>query len=185
MTNRRTTALILFMAAYELTCICLTFVNTGPPYTPLPSIDNKLQYYFLYSFAIPTCVCFPVIFVSTSLLAARLKSHRNQTRLKFTSNTTLSNRNAEKEEKATCFVIFICSMYLICFAPNAAIFLTSTLIVPNLQPNDHYLGSFTKVLYTFSVLFQTAYSSLNIFVYYSMSSKFRDGFKRLFMAEIT
>ena len=135
------------MAVYVLTFICLMFVYTGPPYVPSPSSNDKKPY-MMYSFSIPSCACFVVIFISTSFLVTKLRSYRNQSWLKAAVRTKSddgekSKKAAKKEQKAARFVVIICTMYLVCFAPNAVMFVASSLILPNLQLYDPYLGRFT------------------------------------------
>ena len=183
MTTRRITVLIAAMAVYELTFICLMFVYTGPPYVPSPSTNDRKPY-MMYSFSIPSFICFVIIFISTIFLVIQLRYYQNQAWLKSAAstnseNTSRSNRNSKKEQRAARLVILICSMFLICFAPNAAMFLATTLIFPDLQVYDPYLGLFAQILFNFSVLFQTMSSSLNLFVYYATSSKYRAEFRRL------
>ena len=189
-TSRRVSCLIAVMAAYELTFVCLMFVYTGPPYTPSPSSTDRKPY-LMYSFSIPSSIFFVIILISTLFLVTRLRSYRKQAWLKEAlgprrdnpnpnSSSSNSSKNDKKEQKAARFVIAICTMYLVCFTPNVAIFVTSSLIFPNLQIYDPYLGWFMQILLTLSLLFQTVSSSVNVFIYYAISSKYRVEFKHLF-----
>ena len=183
-TSKRTILLIGAMFVYQLVFLCIMYIRTGPPYTPSPtSVDRKV--YFFYSYSIPSTLCFVVIFTSTIFLVYNLKSHGNEAWLKAatgpsSTNSAVANRTAKKEQKAIRFVFVICSLFLVCFAPNVLTFLVTTLIFPELDIYDAYLGYLLNLIFMFCTLFQTVSSSVNIFVYYSLNSNFRAVFKRFF-----
>ena len=183
-TAKRTILLIAAMVVYQLVFLCLMYIHTGPPYTPsTSSMDRKV--YLFYSYSIPSTLCFAVIFTSTIFLVYTLKSHRNEAMLKAvigpsSTNTAVANRTAKRERKAIRFVFVICSLFLVCFAPNTITFLVTVLIVPELELYDAYLGSLLNLIFMLCTLFQTVSSSVNIFVYYSLNSNFRAVFKRFF-----
>ena len=184
MTAKRTALLIAAMVAYQLVFLCLMFIHTGPPYAPSPTTMDRKVYLF-YSYSIPSALCFLVIFTSTIFLVYNLKSHRNEAWLKTatgpsSTNAAVANRNAKKEQKAIRLVFAICSLFLVCFAPNAIMFLVTALIVPDLEIYDAYLGSLLQLIFMFCTLCQTVSSSVNIFVYYLLSSNFSAVLKRFF-----
>ena len=164
------------------------FVWTGPPYNPSRASSANRKTYLMYAFSIPSCACFLVILISTIFLVTRLGSYRNQAAwLNASQNTSSStsdaaNKKAQKEQKAARFVILICVIYLVCFAPNTIMYLVNVLLLPNLTTADPYLGWLTHILFFFSSLFQTVSSAINIFVYYSMGTKYRTVFRSIFFA---
>ena len=186
MTVQRTALVIAVVIVYEVTFLVIMFVWTGPPYTPSKTSTWNRKPYLMYSFSIPSCACFLVILISTIFLVTRLRSYRNQAAwLNASQNTSSStnsaaNKKAQKEQKAARFVVLICIIYLVCFAPNTIMFLVNVLLLPNLTISDPYLGWLTHILFLFSSLFQTVSSAINIFVYYSMGTKYRKVFRSIF-----
>ena len=182
MTTRRITVLIAAMAVYELTFICLMFVYTGPPYVPSPSTNDRKRY-MMYSFFIPSFICFVIIFISTIFLVIQLRYYQNQAWLKSAAstnskNTRRSNRNLKKGAKG-CPPCHTNLLHILDMLRPKRCQLTTTLIFPDLQVYGPYLGLFAQILWNFSVLFQTVSSSVNLFVYYATSSKYCAEFRRL------
>ncbi|GFS08123.1 chemosensory receptor A [Elysia marginata] len=173
-TPQRTRALILTMVAYQSVFLILFFTNPGPPYD---AVDPKRALYFNCSFSAPTFICFFIVVVSTILLVVKLRQNlewRNES-----TNQSSKNLGSSKEQKATRSVLAICTIFIACFALNLALFFAS-LVYPRFTHMDPYLGSLFRVLYSFSTLLQLLSATVNIFVYYKMSTKYREIFTALF-----
>ena len=167
-TTRRTTGVILAMVKYQATFALLMFAHTPLPYDA-PSARRKL--YYFCSFSAPSCICFVVVLVSTSVLVVRLKRNiewRNEA----------SESGYTKERKAARSVIAVCTIFIICFLPNVAVLVIS-IAYPKFDIRDPYLGNLARVVFIFSFLFQVVNSTVNIFVYYNMSTKYREVFNAL------
>ena len=188
MTVQRTALVIAVVVAYELTFVTLMFVWTGPPYLPSRTSTWNRKPYIMFSYSIPSCVCFLVISISTTFLVTRLRSHQDKASWLNASQDTsyatsgAAKKKAQKEQKVARFVILICVIYLVCFAPNTKMYLVNVLLLSNFTTSDPYLGWLAHILYMFSSVFQIVSSSVNIFVYYSMGTKYRTVFRSIFCA---
>ena len=172
-TTRRTTGVILAMVMYQATFALLMFADTPLPYDA-PSTRRKL--YYFCSFSAPSCICFVVVLVSTSVLVVRLK--RNMEWRNEATKQSTSESGSTKERKAARSVIAVCTIFIICFLPNVAVLVIS-IAYPKFDIRDPYLGNLARVVFIFSFLFQVVNSTVNIFVYYNMSTKYREVFNAL------
>ncbi|KAK3794063.1 hypothetical protein RRG08_059506 [Elysia crispata] len=171
-TRRRIVLLILVMTVYQATFACLIYAQTGPPYH---QHSEKRIIYLLCSLTGPSFICFVIVVIATTFLVIKLK----QTMKMRSQIASQSDKAMSKERKVVRPVIFICVIFIVCFLPNVAKLL-GTIVFPRLTPTDPYFGSLSNVLYTFTFIFQSISSSINIFVYYHMSSKFKETFGSLF-----
>ena len=171
-TARRIAFLISAMAAYELSFFTVFLINTGPPYGVR---RPKTPIYILGMYTVPSILCFGIVFISTLFLIIRLK----QTVKWRSSAVNQTNTESSKETRVARSVVYICSIFITCFLPNVAtdIARVSFKSLSLLNPKLRWLLS---IIFIFNFLLQTMNSSLNIFVYYSMSSRYRQVFKELF-----
>ena len=132
------------------------------------------------SFTAPTLICFPIVVISTSILIFRLKN----TRTWRDTVVKQPNSDSSKEKKVARSVIFICSMFIICFLPNI-VTLIGNAAVTRFSLTDPYLKWLVHIIFLVTFFFQTLNSSINIFVYYSMSTRFRGVFKDVFFPKET
>ena len=136
----------------------------------------------LASSSIPTLVCFIVVLVGTVFLITRFKHSR---RLRD-SMTTTAHAHADRMEKITdkdaklvrC-VIVICCFYIFGVSPQVGLFIATT-AEPSFNSFDPYLGNVVQALVSFGMLFQAISCSVNILVYFSLSSKFKQTLKQMF-----
>ena len=173
-TPRRITALILVMVVYEIIFSGLQFAQTGPPYD---AFHPKRMLYFICSFSAPSCICFFIVVFTTSLLVVRLRQN-----LEWRSEAAkqpAGDSGTSKERKAARSVTVICTIFIFCFVPNV-ITLVASLVYPKFDLRDPYLGNLSRLSYIFSLLFQVLNSTVNIFVYYFMSTRYREVFVGLF-----
>ena len=173
-TPKRTMFLILIMVIYQMVFIFLLFLNPGPPYDV---VNKKKSLYFMSSSSVPSFICFFVVFVSTLLLVVKLKQNV-EWRSNAAKQSNTSSGSAREMKAAKC-VVAICTIFIICFTPTIVLVVTG-LIYPKFTHQDPYLGTLMRSLYALSILMQVLSSSINIFVYYAMGSKYRDVFNALF-----
>ena len=171
-TSKRLTAVISTIATYQLCFLLLVFIRTGPPYDVIP--PERLVY-FLCSFQFPSFISFGIVLISSSFLIIRLRQS-----VKWRNSTGSNTRDSIKEEKVVRSVIFVCTLFIICLLPNFLIGIV-TLVYPQFSHESPYLGALAHVAYAISFLSQAINSSVNIFVYYSMSTRFREVFKGVFV----
>ncbi|GFS07255.1 chemosensory receptor A [Elysia marginata] len=156
--------LVCVLAIFETIFAGLILFTTGPPYA-----------YMNWCFSYPSMICFLLVSASTVFLVVRLKAN-------LSWRSRLPNQlicSSAKEIKASRSVILICWMFIISFIPN--IFLvTAALVYPEFTLQGPYYKWLVHILAAFAMLFQMISSSVNVFVYYSMSTRFREVFIETF-----
>ena len=174
MTSRRIAVLILVMVVYEITFTGLLFAHTGPPYD---AFHPKRMLYIICSFSGPSFFCFVIVVVTTSLLVVRLRQNlawRNEA-----TKQSAEDSGTSKEQRAARSVIAISTIFVACFTPHV-ITLVTGLVYPNYDLRDPYFGNLTRLVFVFCLLFQLVNSTVNILVYYNMSTRYREVFDGLF-----
>ncbi|CAG5124061.1 unnamed protein product, partial [Candidula unifasciata] len=119
---------------------------------------------------------FIVIIVCTVALVIKLHE-ASKWRSKSANNVqsdTVTNRN----HKVTKMVVMISSLFIVCFTPVCINFIAMTL-EPELSIGGRYMNVLIMIMGLGFVL-ESINSSMNIFIYYQMSSKFRATFCQLF-----
>ena len=162
------------MVVYQAVFAVLNFGFTGPPYDK-PSPRRFL--YYICSFSAPSGICFGIVVVSTTVLVIRLK--RNLEWRNEATKTYPGGTGNTKERKAARSVIAICTIFIVCFVPNVTNLVVSN-VFPQFDPRDAYWGNLSRIVFILSFVFQVVNSSVNIVVYYSMGTKYREVFKDLF-----
>lgn len=117
---------------------------------------------------------FAVVIVCTTILIVNL--HRKTTWRK--SVVVGSSENLMiRDQKVSKMILMISSVFIICFIPCCVGCVAMTL-EPRIDMYGQYSNTFI-VIFGASFILESANSSVNIFVYYNMSSKFRATFKDL------
>ncbi|KAK3760110.1 hypothetical protein RRG08_056400 [Elysia crispata] len=170
-TRRRIVCLISGMVVYQAVfgVLILIFVRS-----PEKSSKTRL-YLILSSVSIPVFVCFILVLCFTTFMVIRL---RKSLEWRNTTSTQSTKTSGAKERKVVLSVLWICVMFIVCFTPFVACFITS-IVYPRFNLWDPYYGWFVQVMFTFNFVFQTISSASNIFIYYFMSTKFREVFTGL------
>lgn len=129
----------------------------------------------LNNFFIPICA-FIIIATCTLILSILLRS-KNTWR-----NNTLTDGQAERissrSQKVAKMVVTISTLFIACFVPSA-IMMLAVAFEPTLWVHGKYLN-ITVAMAGFSYLLVSINSSVNIFIYYNMSTKYRDTFREIF-----
>ena len=165
--------MVLAIAAYQVAFLCLLYIDTGPPYD---SRDKKQSFYYFIFFAIPSTTCFFIVVITTIFLVVKLRRNLQWRR----GASTQTDKTSEKENRIVRTIIAVSTIFIICFFPNVANFFTQ-IIYPPFRFDNPYLGTLTIVMFTISGVFQAISSSINIFFYYRMSSKFKKNFTESFL----
>lgn len=126
---------------------------------------------------IPT-LAFLIVIICTSILVVSL--HR---KTKWRQNSTGGNSEHQlnRDQKVSKMVLIISTVFIICFIPSSVGCLVMTL-EPEIEMYGRYRNT-CLVIFGFSFTLESANSSVNIFIYYNMSSKFRAAFRELFCLE--
>ena len=138
---------------------------------------NLFMYSVFASHSIPTFVLFIIVVIGTTFLINSFKQSR-QLRDSMTGSekTTMSN----KDTRLVHMVIFICIFYIVSAAPLVLIFITAA-FYPDFNDTNPYLKNVLYASHSVGELFQAISSSINIFVYFRMGSKYKDNFKQIFL----
>ncbi|CAL1545313.1 unnamed protein product, partial [Lymnaea stagnalis] len=120
----------------------------------------------------------PFIILFTVILTAKLRQ-KSKWRVKTTScaDRALKNMN-KKDSKAIKMITAIAFIHILCYLPTY-IGLLIVVTVPEFSIVGFYKNSFV-VEFSFSGLFEAVNSSLGIFLYYRMSTKYRRIFNVIF-----
>ncbi|KAK3745308.1 hypothetical protein RRG08_014456 [Elysia crispata] len=173
LTPRRVKYFILTVMAYIAAFMAVFYIDIGAPFDEQ---IEKIGFYYFCFFAVPSTTCFFIVVVTTILLVVRLR--RNLEWRKQTASQ--SESSSSKENRVARTIIAISTIFIICFFPNV-LNLFVQIIHPPFRYMDPYLGTLTVVMFTFSGVFQAISSSINIFFYYKMSSKFKRVFSETFL----
>ncbi|KAI8786160.1 FMRFamide receptor [Biomphalaria glabrata] len=119
---------------------------------------------------------FFILIVSTFVMTARLKSTVSW-RKSVTSSSSKSGLPS-KEKRLVVMLATVSLIFIICLIPQSAI-LTAVSIVQELNAKGAYFDV-ALVIYCISYLAETICSSVNILVYYKMSSKYRETINNMF-----
>ena len=163
------------MVIYQSVLIVLLYSYPGPPYD-VPNSARRSRY-ITSSFTALSCICFFVVLISTVLLVVRLK--QNLEWRKEAAKQSNKNSGSLKERKAARCVAAICTIFILCFTPNIALNF-ETFVSLQFGSHDLYLQNLMIVFYSISTMLQVLSSTVNIFVYYRMSTKYREVFKVIF-----
>ncbi|CAG5119121.1 unnamed protein product [Candidula unifasciata] len=180
-TPKRTVLYLIVVYVLMLACACPMF------YTARPAIifdtlknrtlfgisfleeRNKIETIgFMTNNTIPT-LAFITVAICTAILVLTLRKKSKWRRQATTS--TAKTVVADRDSKVVKMVVLISTIFIICYFPGAAVFvymlLDSDLRIDGVQRN--------LIIAIFSILFhlESINAGVNIFIYLSMSSKFR------------
>lgn len=119
---------------------------------------------------------FVIIIMCTVTLVVKLK---NKTKWRKTSSTgAQTDRVADRNHKVSKMVVMISSLFIACFIPESILFIVMA-VVPEFNVN----GKYRNILFLsggFALVLESINSSVNIFIYYYMSSRYRCVFRKMF-----
>ncbi|GFO01752.1 peptide receptor gpcr [Plakobranchus ocellatus] len=191
-TQRRTGFTLLMFLAFEIAGLLTHYsiMNFELVTSPLTNnsavlkftyteLSAKVEIYALLVFtSVPSLIAFIIVLVSTQVLIAKLKKSAAW-RQNIAAKSGV-DKTSSKDEKVVRSVIFVCAIYIVCYTPNTLLFIFSSAF-PQFHVSDEHFGSLVLTALFVANFFQTTSSSVNIFVYLHMSSKFRKTFKSTFL----
>ncbi|XP_055870318.1 beta-2 adrenergic receptor-like [Biomphalaria glabrata] len=143
------------------------------------------------SFGINTVFLVPGIFVATIIFAVILTFHLSR-KAKWRDSVANSKGRPEtgskdkallsnKDRKAIKMVAIISVVFIVCYAPDITTVMTA-IVVPefNVGKREQNLLFITG---TFTLLMQSINSSVSIFIYFNMSSKFKKTFYEIYLGK--
>ncbi|CAG5119120.1 unnamed protein product [Candidula unifasciata] len=180
-TPKRTVLYLIVVYVLMIASACPMFYTTRPAkiFNPLKNRTlfgisfiedrNKIEAIgFMTNNTIPT-LAFCTVAICTAILVSTLRK-----KSKWRRKTTTSTANtvvADRDGKVVKIVVLISTVFIICYLPGTAVFVYMML------DSDLRIDGFHKniVIAVFSVLFhlESINAGVNIFIYLSMSSKYR------------
>ncbi|XP_059145201.1 uncharacterized protein LOC131932325 [Physella acuta] len=118
-------------------------------------------------------VTFTTIIACTTITGIQLQQI-GKTRKSMTSDKNISN----KEKKVAVMLVVVSVIFIACLAPTSAT-LSTVGFVPGMSVYGEYFDV-ALLLYEMSFLTETLSSSVNVLVYYRMSSKYKSTLKSMF-----
>ncbi|CAL1534771.1 unnamed protein product, partial [Lymnaea stagnalis] len=130
-------------------------------------VTEGLVFTFHAAFAI---LSFTANVVFTSILVTRLKTSAKWRR-KSTVDNEQSEIKAARDKKTMTMIILVAIILIICYTPTVVFSIVSTMV-----PEFGVVGRQSNIFHaawSFAFLTHSINSSINIFLYYSMSSKYK------------
>ncbi|XP_013065800.2 N-formyl peptide receptor 3-like [Biomphalaria glabrata] len=127
------------------------------------------------SVVIPFSAFFAVI-ICTVILVIKLKE-----KTKWRQSSTAAGKSdnvSGRDQKVARMIVMVSALFIACFTPMT-LFFVGMIVVPELSITGKYRNIFF-ICSSFSFILESTNSSLNIFIYYSMSSKYKSQFNRMF-----
>lgn len=201
-TPRKNTLIVICIFALTLGCSSLTYATAGLCFKFIPERNRTMigvVYYFdaysraiifIVSYAV-NCVLMPMVFfmsviVFTVILVVKLKAKASW---RYSNSSAVGQTNQKslnvntKEMKVAKMVVSISIIFIICFIPAVVSFIAG-FVEPRLSGEGLYRNLFFITI-AVSATTQAINSSTNIFVYYIMSSKYRESFLTLFKIKLS
>lgn len=124
----------------------------------------------IYGVAIPVATLL-IIILCTIILVIQLNKKAEWRKKTTVNNKSATESTSLKDKKVVKMVTLISVIFIICYTPAAILFLVMTC-----EPQFSFTGKHENlfyVLWSVTMFSETVSSSVNIFVYYTMSSKFK------------
>ncbi|GFR85396.1 chemosensory receptor A [Elysia marginata] len=170
---RKRVCLMLTVVAYHVIFLIIMYADPGPPYDDYTT--EKLTFYLASLYGVPFSAVFFIVVMTTTFIAIQMRRTRQWRR----EAANQSNKNKDKETAIVRTIIAINVLFIFCSLPTVGHILGS-MMIPNYIKNDPYWKSLIDLFYAIGYLFQIISSSVNIFFYYKMSSRFRNVFSKCF-----
>ncbi|CAL1538427.1 unnamed protein product, partial [Lymnaea stagnalis] len=146
----------------------------GVSYRSNKLIIQDLLYIFQATLGL---VAFAAVIIFTTILIVNLR-RKSEWRKKSTYDKDQSTPMTSREKKTIRMVIVVACVLIVCYTPAATNSIVSS-IVQDYTITGRQSNIFQAV-WSFGFLFHSVNSSINIFLYYSMSSKYKATFDEMF-----
>lgn len=120
---------------------------------------------------------FVTVIIFTLVLVIQLNK-KSKWRRMATNDSAPSEAISRRERKPMKMVVMIATVLIVCYTPGVLVSSVSFF-----EPEFSVLGQYTNAfvsMWSFVVVFQAFNSSVNIFLYYYMSSKYKETFRLVF-----
>ncbi|CAG5119122.1 unnamed protein product [Candidula unifasciata] len=180
-TPKRTVLYLVFIYVFMLASVCPVFYTARPAIIFDPSINRTLlgisfiedrskieAFTFMTNNTIPT-MAFCTVAVCTAILVSALRK-KSKWRRKATTSSAKTVM-ADRDSRVVKMVVLISTIFIICYFPGAAVFVY-VLLDPDLRI-DGIQKNVIIAIFSFLFHLESINAGVNIFIYLSMSSKFR------------
>lgn len=120
---------------------------------------------------------FAGVILFTVLLVTKLKQS-SQWRASVVSSHIRGETVSNRDKKTVKMVALIASILIACYTPGAVIALTTFIVGPEFNIRGEYIN-ICHAMWSIACACQCINSTVNIFIYYSMSSKYRQTFAEI------
>ncbi|XP_059177307.1 probable G-protein coupled receptor B0563.6 [Physella acuta] len=188
-TPRRTACVLVFIYAINIASILPLYFSAYFSWNFYPLYNttklgisfrpNKLEiesliFIFQASLAI---TAFISVIIFTSVLVVKLKK-KSKWRQKSTFDKDQTESMSNRERRTVSLIILVATVLIVCYSPAVVCSITTTLY-PAFSITGPQSNLF-HIAWSFGFLCHSINSSVTIFLYYSMSSKYRATFNQLF-----
>ncbi|GFS14514.1 chemosensory receptor A [Elysia marginata] len=136
---------------------------------------------FLAFIFIVVCTVFLVVHLKRSSEWRKAAISGTATEASDTSKVSSKKPMLTKEERLVKMVVSIAAVFIVCFTPTAVYHLCQAFV-----PGFSLFGrhrNLVSVLYMPTSILQSLSASVNIFIYYSMGTRFRNAFRQLLLLD--
>ncbi|XP_012945965.2 adenosine receptor A1-like [Aplysia californica] len=134
---------------------------------------------FLIPGVFATTSSFIFVICCTIILTVKLNSKTKWRQVTAAKSARPAEGVGVKDQKVVKMVTFIAVIFIVCTLPSTLLFLYM-MIDPSFRIDDRVYRNLYRALWSSSYLIETINSSVNIFVYLKMSSKYRAVFMETF-----
>ena len=144
------------------------------PHKELLGVLARVIFDFILLFAM-NIITVSVTTICTAITVTKLKL---AIAWRFNTGSVTSPKSQTQQTALTKMLVVVCWVYVFCSTPGCVMALIRR-IEPEYQASGRYASIFVLMHAICYILFSATNSSINIFVYYSMSSRFRKELKCL------
>lgn len=121
------------------------------------------------------------VIVATCTIILNIQLHRNTHWRNTTINAAQADKISLRNQKVAKMIVTISTLFIACFIPTTIVMLAIA-FEPALSVNGRYVAV-SLAITGFSYVMESVNSSMNIFIYHHMSSKYRATFRELYSTE--
>ncbi|KAI8786135.1 FMRFamide receptor [Biomphalaria glabrata] len=144
--------------------------------------EKVLRIAYLVSDLSVPYITFCILILCNAVIVVKLKSKSKWRQSVAVRNSNLDSKSAEtsaREKKLALMLATVSTLFVVCLLPQS-ILLTCVSLVRELNLNGAY-NDVTVLISSFTLLLENINCSINILVYYCMSTKYRKTFQACFL----
>lgn len=122
------------------------------------------------------------VLIFTVILVNTLR-RSSEWRKEATSNSSQKVTTSTRDKRTIKMVVLIATILIICYTPGAAVAMATFAVGPEFSIKGRYINTCVAA-WSIAYVFQTFNSSVNIFLYYNMSSKYKHTFDNFFLVSV-